>query len=790
MSKSLLSGLFLTGFGCAFSLGLPAQPKAAPRQIASSATVSQLKSDRMDVKVLSSQRLGHKGAVLQICEDANGRLFKRINGVANQKVSAQIRAPRMAELAEGVALAESFEAFDGTETWLPEGWTSKKTEGLDEYYHSWFITAQGMYTPAPSDGSYLAEIIYASKAQDEWLITPEITVPAGGVLSFYNYIDPIFLFNLDSENVDWDNMVFINKIVSATLQIMVSVDGGEWKLLKDWTDDYMDMSLTDLYGESPTTMDMKKSTLNLAAYEGKNVRIGFRYVGIDGNSMFIDQIQVGMPELECAYANPTGTLFYGLNQEFGAMPYSILMEPVYTPLTWLNTTYNEAATYSWQYHDPVTNDMQTKDGEELTLTYKPDYTNEFTTRNNLFYLPTLTISAPHAADGTYKAPYDYMQMGGRAEWLFEGDEEPTRFGLMTCDILTEGMTIMTVDTEDPMEASTPIFGYNKNSTAWWTDHYFQGDQADDEKAEVTGVINIFQAPESPMAIDGLWLNAKGQIGDNATLTAAIYPLTDEGLIAEEPIAEATCNGSDIIVEEGGIQNYLTIPFTFDKPATVSNKDYSLYIVKISGFNTGDVTYFAPMQSMLPNPDGMCYGWIEVTITSGIERTTLVPIANFEGDAGECYNSFFVNLSATYPWLVGEDDTFEASENGESHTFTADCYYPAEELTFTANTADGKLPNWLTASAAGRYGNTTITFSATPNKGEAHTCDIAVSAPGVSKIYHISQKAGQTDGICSAPTTSASPVVGIYNLSGQRVSGTHHGASIVKQADGTVKKVIR
>lgn len=760
--------------------------KVTDQTTASAPMVSKLKTSRMNATVMSSRQVG-KDIKMQVCKDSKGRMFKHIIGAPaiNNKVNALQRA---ATSDNGSSFAESFEGFNGESSWLPEGWTRKSTEGLD-YINSWFIAAPNSGTPSPADGDYFAEIIFASTEQDEWLITPEVSVPENGILSFYSYFEPVYLFDMSNEYIDWDNLVFIEKHIAATLQILVSVDGGEWTLLKDVSDDYKDMSLMDLFYAQP--MGMTKMTLSLGKYNGKKIKVAFRYVGKDGNSMFIDNVKIGLPELEASYMNPDGTLFWGTDKAFSIAPYSIMMEPVYTPLTWMNTTYNEAASYSWLYHDPVSNDLVTVESEDLTMTYKPDYTNEFTTRNNLYYLPTLTASAAGASDGSYKAPYDFFQAGGRADMLFDGDNELSSFGLMTCDFLTEGMTIMTVDADDPMEASLPIFGHNEKTTEWWTNHYFQGQQDEGDKAEVRGIINFFQAPTSPMVIDGLWLNAKGQISDNAEFKAEIFPLSDEFVPAEEPLAAATCKGSDVIVIEGGVQAYLTIPFSFESPVVVSNKDFNYYIVKVSGFNSDAVTYFAPMQSMLPAPNLMCYGWLDVNIAyNGMERNTLIPIANFETELGECYNSFFINLSGTYPWLQGNEDKFEAKAEGESKEFILDSYYDGSKLKFEANTADGSLPSWLNASCVGRYGNTKLTFTVAPGT-EACSCDVTVSAPGVSKTYQISRNA--TSGIENVETSATSNnVVGIYNISGQRISDTNNSGSIriVKYADGSTKKIAK
>lgn len=646
-----------------------------------------------------------------------------------------------------------------------------------------------MYAPAAPDGDHYAEIIYSSSDQDEWLITPEVAVRQDMRFSFSVYFQPAFLFDLSDGYVDWDDVAFKERHVAATLQVHVAVDGGEWTLLKDLADDWQDVPLKDMLYETP---DWTKMTFDMSAYVGHSVKFAFRYVGKDGDSMFLDDVRVGLPELEPSYANPAGSLFWGFNKEWGVMPYSILMEPVYTPLTWTNTTYDGSAVYSWEYQDAENGkETATYEGEDLTMTCLPDYTSGNTTRNNIYAMPVLTASAPGASDGSYAGAADFFQAGGKAEWPLE-DETTTTFGLATCDLLTDGMTIMTVEVDDPAEAATPIFGHNARTTEWWTNHYFDGDQGETDKAEVNGIINFFQSPASPMVIHGLWLNAKGQISENAEFKAEVFPLSDEFVPADEPLAVATCKGSEVVMQEGGVQYYLTVPFVFDTPLVVSSEDFAYYIVKVSGFNSDEVTYFAPLQSALPDATGMCYGWLDIRINyEGAERSTLVPIANFESEFGECYNSFYVNLDATYPWLQGEESDFEAPADGESRTFVLDSYYDGAELAFTADTPDGALPEWLDARVEGRYGETRLTLSVARNESASRSCEVTVSAPGVSKVLSVRQSA--PDGIVSVAGNAAeAEVTGVYDTLGRRVNRADRSGKVyvVKHADGRTRKIVR
>ena len=146
------------------------------------------------------------------------------------------------------------------------------------------------------------------------------------------------------------------------------------------------------------------------------------------------------------------------------------MYPVYAPLTWTNMTYIDGAEYEWTYCDPVTADFVTDNNPEaLTVTYIPDYSSEASMRNNFFYPPTLTASAPNSTPGSYTAPYVYFQAGGKVErTLNDGTEfEATLFPFA---LNNSGFTFITCDDETIGDNAIPVFGYNNHTDQYWLNY--------------------------------------------------------------------------------------------------------------------------------------------------------------------------------------------------------------------------------------------------------------------------------------------------------------------------------
>ena len=317
----------------------------------------------------------------------------------------------------GLALFESFEGWDGeNKEWTPDGW-SVDIRGEVERKESWTPETPVDGLPAAADGDYYYAISYSSNKQDEWLISPQVKIEEGMSLSFSVYYSPMYLFNLDEEHVDWNTFSFKGEpVVSATLQVWAQAEGEEWVMLHDFADDHKNSTLMDLAYAEPA--GLVKKTLGLSVVEGKNARVAFRYVGVDGNTMFIDAIGIGYPALDgISYMDPFSTLYWGFDgtEQLIGLDAPIAQMPVFAPLTWTNMSLADNAVFQWSYTDPVSGDRITSDDQyELTVTYQPDYTDEGTMRNNFIAPPTLTAVAQHTSPGSYTAPYVFLQAGGKA----------------------------------------------------------------------------------------------------------------------------------------------------------------------------------------------------------------------------------------------------------------------------------------------------------------------------------------------------------------------------------------
>lgn len=691
----------------------------------------------------------------------------------------------------GYALSESFEGWDGeNRNWTPEGW-EVDMRGEADRTHSWTpeIPVEGL--PAAADGNYYYAITFSDKKQDEWLISPRVKVEEGMSLSFYVYYSPMYLFNLDEEYVDWDKFSFIGeKVVTATLQVWAQAEGEDWVMLHDFADDYTDATLMDLAYSEPAGLE--KKSFALTDFAGKNTKVAFRYVGSDGNTMFIDAIGIGFPALNgVSYMEPFSTLYWGFDgtEQLTGLMAPIAHQPVFAPLTWSNMT-DADAEFEWSYTDPETGETATSDDQyELTVSYLPDYSDESTMRNNFILPPTLTATAPGSAPGSYTAPYVFFQAGGKAERrTAQGEFE---FDLLPFAYQNSGIIYTTVDDETIGDMALPVFGYNVNSDTYWTNYSLNGETPNEsDYSHLEAIANIFFPSTAPLVVHGVNVYGFGKIGDNATFTATIYGFNAEmnrDLSTMEVMATATIKGSEVLNEGPTTRGYLAFSFNFDTPAVIqATEEHPAYMIMFSGFRSEDVEYFAPLQSYMPDPNGLCLGYIynHIDMSSQTGRPdywNLKPMVYKEnGEYVDPTGAFAIGLDAEYPWLTTASEGVALTDGNRTAHVALGSYHDGSKLTVSA-------PEGITATVAGRYNECVLSIEHTDTAKEI---DDAITVKGHGVELSIPVKATASAGITGITADSNRTVSGIYDLCGRRVdSNTGAGVYIIRYTDGTSKKAV-
>ncbi len=697
---------------------------------------------------------------------------------------AKVTAP------DGYVLYESFENWDGEDyTWTPEGWTVEMNGEVDRD-ESWTPADANPFLPGPSEGEYYYGINYSDGQQDEWLISPFVSVPEGMDLSYWIYLDPFFLYNL--ENFDWDEWDWVgDREVAANLEILVQVEDEEWVKIRDYAEEYMEYTAMDLAMATPNALE--KHQVSLAGYAGNTLRVAFRYVGTDGNTMFIDAIGIGYPELTgISYMAPFETLYWGFTREWNlsGLTAAIAQYPINAALTWTNMS-DEEAEFTWTYGDPDTGGYTTSDDPDfLTVTYYPRYNEGEVEPDNLFYAPVLKATAEHATPGEYQDPYAYFQTGG-APVRTLNDGSDFEACLIPFNYINSGVSITTVTDDEIGDISIPVFGHSPNTDQYWLNYTMNGAEPEgNDYSKLIGIANLFMpSAEAPLVVNGVTVYGYGQINDAAELKATIYGLDADMSNDYESfavIAQATISGSEILREYSDSKGYLCLPFDFETPAVIqSTEEHPAYFIMFEGFNSDEVPYFAPMQSKDPDPNYICWGYIlnhiDVSATTGRPAYySMKPMVYKEnGEYVDPYSAFAIGLNAEYPWLSTSVD--EVVLSGSEITEVAmDSFYEGSELTIEA-------PAGVTASATGRY-NQCVLSAVANDAAVVIEGDIVIKAPGVEVRIPVTYDPSGVASLEVAGKTIAS----IYDMTGRSIAQTDlaKGVYVVMYTDGTVRKVVK
>ena len=705
-------------------------------------------------------------------------------------------------LPAGVKFLESFEGWDGiTGNWAPEGWTieSKGSSQLTST-QKWGVDKADPRLPSLPDGSCAAMISYASTEQDEWLISPTVTIGANERIEFYLYANHGYVF--DNSKIDWTNDIFLEHIICHDVELHVQPEGeNEWTPIWKFSDEFINLRPNEFYD---ITLAFRRFAVNLSAYEGRNIKFAFRYVGTDGDTAILDLVTIALEPFDnIAYMPPQETFFSGFGRMEGwdAMPLSVAYYPTNTPISWTNCAFHddpyisdlyqrEDASYCWWYSDPETGEWTSdnSDPANLTLTYRPDYSTEKRARNNWIKPPVLSASSPQTSDGQYTADHERIQIGGAPEFLIQtdadSDPEWTEMSLLPYDLNNEGFTYIIEDSPEIGDFAIPVFGYNVNTDKYWLNYTFNGEEpSEDDDARLIAIMNYMHTP-APMVINGLHVLGLGEVPASKTIEFKIelIPLQPGGVFdsGTTPLASATCTADKIIRADYGVNQFLTIPFDFETPF-VTDPDSQPFMIRFSGFHNPEIRYFAPLQSAIPRPDMFCLGWIEKEIKhdSDTYRSTYSPIARIEGDYGPCINAFTMNIKGHYPWLEAETDEITLPANGAPVTVKLGSFYDGAQLEFSQIAG-------LEATATGRFGDCRLTLS----RNDATVIPsgtLTIKAPGVETSIRINSENGAIAGI-NADSGTAVPVAA-FTPDGRRVSLDNTGTGIVisRYSDGSIRK---
>lgn len=663
------------------------------------------------------------GHTLEYVKTSEGMVSKRIVFKEGGEMPLMLHSPlRRAEADFTAPFSEMFETWDGvTFDWIPEGWQdiSKadpphvapaerslnftwqvEPAGFDVALEgNYSARVQNCFYTDPNDNTQLV-----NEPQDEWLITPRVSITENNVLYFYLGYHPSWTL------LNFEEWTFGN--VNNIMEVQISEDGGEtWTKVWDCLEDAYSYSNKELLEDLQSlTVMWVPFRINLSEYEGKDINVAFRYVGIDGESMRIDAVSIKRPEPQAYYMVPTGSFYKGFSPEFDMPETKTLLYGAYGDCTWLNYSNMDCEAFEWSYS---TNSEEVFTSEEVDLSYYCYPGN--------YDVPTLKATAEYGQPSTFKSDYEYIRMGGNNT---ETDDEGKVIEYGACNYLIDN-SIGVYEIE-----GSYVFG--TGSEELWTSWY----ALEGRTATLSAICNYFPKPNHTYYFSKVWVNV---IVDATADAEFVLEALDEqdGGIDIEPFAIAKCKGGDITYSTVDGQRYATLMFDFGGPVTVENG----MMLKLSGFNDeANVKDFVALNQFYPNSDGLNYAYAFVTVSDGSGSVdSLVSGSSLVTGIGALNTAFCFNMNATFTWLECSNTDFYAPEEQTSKGFKFMSEFGADDFK-----VEGEGVNdWITYKFGAFDSETStqvITFTVSANPGAFRESVVKVSVPGSSKNITISQDA--------------------------------------------------
>lgn len=752
--------------------------------------------------VVASKQL-KDGSSIDLVKGNDGHLYKVLNRSlrASDKITpskSRINAPAVMKADEEATLFEGFESYKGQTSrgWVPEGWSQESKTNPPHVAPEgkgtclvWEATKGDGFTYAYS-GTYVervqvsmadftADPITFAEQQDEWLITKAITPKTGDYLTFQLCYSPCFTL-LNESTMDFSS-------VNNILEVLVTTDDGKtWEKVWDVLDDARSYTEDELWDDGMNFVRPYHPMLvNISKYVGKNIKIAFRYYGINGESMMLDDVKVGEATPTAAVTAPNAVFPIGLSLEGYNLSdgsgnvLNLALAPYKTSLEWTNVS-PAYESCTWTYPDD--------EGNETTSSSKNLEAPEYSFAQ--YVAPSLVTKIGSKTSDAVKL-YDVVQYGGYV-MIKDGDNS------LPFDAAMYDLNRFVSKKATFASARDGVFGMGATSDATWNQ------LLKTEGMKVTGMGMFIPQPAAPYTLSSA--NAAvyytdGKLTDKSQLKATVYKVEDDGSFTA--MAEGYCSPSEFYQadEDSNPKAIFYFEREIDGLPTQAELfvDYPIVIQFSADLAEGEEFDFVNAFDSAPDEveNNVYVFFNDAEGTRKMINTTALSFTDGSAAAG-----LYASFDATYSWLRSDEDAFEAKPAGESKTFDLDSYYnlvSSKGENLATATGEG-LGDWYTVSFANGSGTEpakmTVAVSALPEGTDVRSSYFDVEVFGMKKRFYVAQhsEAGVSDLAVSATkafvnggnivvSSPKATSVAVYNVAGQKVAEqVFAGKATIKASD--------
>lgn len=706
-------------------------------------------------------------------------------------------------------LWESWEGWDKEAfAWVPSSW--RRFTNFDESVYinqgtgscpTWMAyESDGYNVPYATDQRTALVCLYGEEIlsadgqtviapvpdQDEWIVSPQVSgIKGTNYLSFDLAFTPVYTYlkgtpeepEFDFENINYDVQVLV-----TTNTRSASNNESNYTCLFRLSDLVAEMfSTVDHSDEKELTkllaMRWQHFKLPLTEYEGKNIRVAFRYKGKHGGAVMLDAVRVSDMLPVAMFDRPEGTFYMGFSDDAQINFQKSVLMPAYTPTQWTNYSNDDADSYVWRYN--IDGESNTSADRNLILpACAPTQIN----------WPTLQANAGLRADefnGGTDVPLQgqmihstcgMAKIGGDGNMILSNNQQ-IRFALGNFDPTKLYWT-------GELSNASNVYIFGSGSDAFWSS------MTNAKYNKVSGIANVYDKPASTYVFNAVTLPLGNYFNLGSNLFCTVYEAKDlgEGMmeVTDNVLGQAQANEAKSV---GG--GYL---LTFNFPnIMVIDTPIAISITGVDDFNVLD---FAPL-TQAQNHDskkGYAFVILKNQSTSDVWWCEIAGALTSVDNTGNMEVSHCMGMNAIFPYMHSNDgDIFEASTSGETKTFDINSYWypfkmePSDQL--NGWTIECSAP-WVKAEAkldeAGQRALLTITAETLDDGTMGRTATVTIKAIGCQEVITVSQ--GDPDAIKAPAMDINAAESGIFNLAGMRVGSNKakNGIFIEKKGDKYIK----
>lgn len=780
---------------CIMSVTASAQQKNAGTLRMKSAFESNMYNRPLGLnnfKHLGDEQLQQIGSRVSACgfptkAEAKKLLKNALAGKSAMRKAAKAEVMKAKYVAQDTLFWDSFEGWDGTTMpWLPteNRWSTKSNiSNLNQYLATgscptWTgYAGDGYYVPYAFEGKNMlvcmfggeimdsdgTTVVTPAPEQDEWLVSPQISAIDGtNYLSFdicYSPWNTHFFIEDGEDKFDLSRTSYEVEVMIAAGGRTASYNEADYDVVYSLTEE-VDKQIAGVNMDDDEElsqlmyMNWHHVQIPLTDYDGKNIRVAFRYKGTKGGSIMIDAVRVSDLLPVAKFDVPEGAFYWGFSENAMLFQnFKMGLIPAYVPTTWKNYSNVDSKDFAWSYL--LNDEAASATGKNLEMPAQQS--------SHLLDMPKLTAMSGARSD---LLEGGFFKVGGNAVYAAEGMSE--NFYVGNYDP-TKGFWLGKIGSG--VGGNAYAFGTGSGS--------FYGQMSNYRYNAVDGIGNFYDAPSAPYVFNSVLLPLGEFFSFGATLACTIYKVKDGNTITDEVIAQAT------LKEGTQISGGWFLVFNFAEPVVV---DDAIFIM-IDGFDNSNILDLAPLSQALNHDSEKSYAFLKLKTSEGsfavIDVMNL--LAGVEG--GNMTVSHCIGMNAVFPYLHSMDgDVFLAPAEGGNEEYRVDSYWAPKDWTVSCS------DKWFRATTevddATQTVKVKVEADALPAGLTGRNGEIRLEALGCSQVISVLQGDAQTaiSGIAENRNVSMD---GTYLLSGQRVNeaSAKRGMYIVKK-NGKYVKVVK